>query len=190
MLRQARERLPQCVFDEADLGTWTPRETVDLLYANAVFQWIPDHPMVMKRLVEALPPGGVLAAQMPDNTREPSHILMLEVAKRGPWANNSALAEAARPGLPSPEAYYDLLNPLCRRVEIWHTIYNHAMAGPEAIVEWFKGTALRPYLSALDAKAAKDFLAEYTEEIARHYTVRADGKTLLRFPRVFVVAMK
>jgi trans-aconitate 2-methyltransferase len=190
MLRQARERLPQCVFIEADLATWTPQEPVDLLFANAVFQWVPDHQMAMRRLVEALPPGGVLAAQMPANTREPSHVLMQEVANRGPWANHPTLAEAARVDLLPPESYYDLLKPLCHRVEIWHTIYNHIVAGPEAIVEWFKGSALRPFLSALDAPAADEFLQEYTAEIARHYAPRFDGQILLRFPRLFLVATK
>jgi len=190
MLRQARQRLPGCAFIEADLATWTPREPIDLLFANAVFQWVPDHQMAMKRLIESLPEGGVLAAQMPDNTREPSHVLMQEVANRGSWANNQALAEAARGDLPSPESYYDLLKPLCRRVEIWHTIYYHVMAGPTAIVEWFKGSALRPFLSALDAQATADFLAAYTAEIARHYPTRADGQILLRFPRLFLIATR
>jgi len=190
MLRQARERLPRCVFTEADVATWTPQEPVDLLFANAVFQWVPDHQTVMKRAIEILPLGGVLAAQMPDNTREPSHVLMQEVANKGSWASNSSLAEAARADLPDPESYYDLFKPLCRRVEIWHTIYNHVVAGPKAIVEWFKGSALRPFLSALDAPAADKFLAAYTEEIARHYPARADGQTLLRFPRLFVVATR
>lgn len=181
MLRQARERLPRCTFLEANLETWVPRENVDLLFANAVFQWIPDHQMVMRRLIGGLPEGGVLAVQMPDNTREPSHMLMQELAP---------LAEAARTDLPGPETYYDLLKPLCRRVEIWHTIYNHVMAGPEAIVEWFKGSALRPFLSALDPPAADDFLAAYTAEIARRYPARSDGRVLLRFPRLFIVATR
>ena len=140
--------------------------------------------------METLPQGGVLAAQMPDNTREPSHVLMQELANKKSWANNSSLAEAARDDLPSPEAYYDLLKPLCRHVEIWHTIYNHVMAGPNAIVDWFLGSALRPFLSALDPQAADDFLGEYTAEIARHYTARLDGQMLLRFPRLFVVATR
>jgi trans-aconitate 2-methyltransferase len=190
MLRQARKRLPRCVFIEAEIANWTLQEPADLLFANAVFQWLPDHQMVMRRLIEALPQGGVLAAQMPDNTGEPSHVLMQELANKASWANKSALAEAARVDLPHPESYYDLFKPLCRRVEIWHTIYNHVMAGPKAIVEWFKGSALRPFLSALDAPAADDFLKAYTAEIARHYPARPDGQTLLRFPRLFVVATR
>lgn len=188
MLRQARERLPHCEFMQADLATWTPQKPVDLLFANAVFQWIPDHPAVMRRLLEALPEGGVLAVQMPDNTREPSQALMREVAKR--WPNNTALAEAARGHLASPEEYYDLLKPVCRKIDIWHTVYNHVMPGPGDIVEWFKGTALRPFLAALDARGAEEFLAAYAEEIASRYSARIDGKILLRFPRLFIVATK
>src|SRR5579859_3011096 len=161
MLRQARERLSGCTFIEADLATWTPEDQVDLLFANAAYQWVPDHQLAMRRALEALPQGGVLAAQMPDNTREPSHVLMQDVASRGAWTNNSALAEASREDLPGPESYYDLFKPLCRHVEIWHTIYNHVLDGPKAIVEWFRGSALRPYLAALSAQEAVHFLEAY-----------------------------
>jgi trans-aconitate 2-methyltransferase len=190
MLRQARERLPKCTFTAADLATWTPVEPADLLFANAVFQWVPDHPSVLQRLVKALPQGGVLALQMPDNTKEPALALMKEIAGNGPWAANAALAEAAREDLPTPEVYYDLLKPLCARVDIWHTIYNHIMAGPEGVVEWFKGSALRPFLSALGAGMRDEFLAVYTAQIARHYSTRSDGRVLLRFPRLFIVATR
>ena len=188
MLRQARERLPNCEFVQDNAATWTPDASVDLVFANAIFQWIPDHPSVLRRLLEALPQGGVLAVQMPDNTREPSQTLMREVAKR--WSDNAALAEAARSHLAKPEEYYDLLKPVCRSIDIWHTIYNHVMPGPQAIVEWFKGTALRPFLDALGAHEADEFLAAYTQEITSHYPARVDGKILLRFPRLFIVATK
>jgi len=68
MLRQARARLPRCTFVEGDLSTWMPEPGTDLLFGNAVFHWVPDHPEVLARLLSALPPGGVLAVQMPDNT--------------------------------------------------------------------------------------------------------------------------
>jgi trans-aconitate 2-methyltransferase len=190
MLRQARERLPKCTFTQADLATWMPQERTDLLFANAVFQWVPDHPAVLRRLLEALPQGGVLAVQMPDNTNEPALALMREIAGSGPWAANAALAQAARDDLPTPEFYYDLLKPLCARADIWHTIYNHVMAGPEGVVEWFKGSALRPFISALDAGMRDDFLCAYTAQITRHYTRRFDGRVLLKFPRLFILATR
>ena len=190
MLRQARERLPKCKFIEADISTWTPTERTDLLFANAVFQWVPDHTNVLRRLVQSLPQGGVLAVQMPDNTEEPALKLMREVAKKGPWASNPAMTKAARADLPSPEEYYDLLKPLCQHVDIWHTMYNHVMAGPEAIVEWFKGSSLRPFLAALEPKMAEEYRAAYTAKIAQHYTARIDGRVLLKFPRLFIVATR
>jgi trans-aconitate 2-methyltransferase len=190
MLRQARARLPQCTFTEADLATWAPTTPADLLFGNAVFQWVPDHTSVLRRLAEALPGGGVLAVQMPDNTSEPALVLMQEVAGKGPWAGNAAVAEAARGDLPSPESYYDLLKPVCTRLDIWHTVYNHVMDGPQGVVEWFKGSALRPFLAALDAAMRDDFLAAYLAEVTKHYGRRLDGRVLLRFPRLFVVATR
>ena len=190
MLRKARERLPKCTFVEADIASWTADPRADLLFANASFQWIPNHPRVLRRLLEALPAGGVLAVQMPDNTREPSHMLQREVAASGPWADNPEIRAAPRGDLPPPEAYYDLLKPCCTRIDIWHSVYNHVMAAPQAIVEWFKGSALQPYLSPLDPAAREQFLAAYTEKIVAAYKPRVDGKVLLKFPRLFIVAVR
>jgi trans-aconitate 2-methyltransferase len=190
MLLQARERLPRCTFIQADLVSWIPPERTDLLFANASLQWLPDHEVVLRRMLQALRPGGVLAVQMPDNVDEPALALMSQVARRGPWAGNPALAAAARAPLPRPQAYYDLLKPHCSELDIWRTIYMHVMAGPEAIVEWFKGSALRPFLSALDPGMGEAFLAAYLDEIKQHYGARIDGQVLLPFPRVFVVAAR
>jgi trans-aconitate 2-methyltransferase len=190
MLRQARERLPGRTFLQADLRTWLPKQPTDLLFGNAVFQWVPDHTALLARLLGALPPGGVLAVQMPDNTDEPALVLMREVAARGRWASALAQTAATRDELPRPEAYYDLLRPLCARLDIWHTIYNHVMSSPDAIVEWFKGSALRPYISALEGHLRDDFVSAYTAAIAEAYPVRSDGKRLLRFPRLFIVAVR
>jgi trans-aconitate 2-methyltransferase len=190
MLQQARERLSNCVFVEADLVAWSPPEHSDLLFANAVFQWVPDHAGVLQRLLAALPDGGVLAVQMPDNTNEPALALMREVARNGPWAARLASAAAARDDLPNPSTYYDLLRPLCRRLDIWHTIYNHLLAGPQAVVEWFHGSALRPFLSLLGDDMRRGFVVEYTARIAHAYPPRLDGRVLLRFPRLFIVAVR
>ncbi len=190
MLRQARERLPRSSFVEADLAAWTAPQPADLLFANAVLHWVPDHLSVLRRLLETLPAGGVLAVQMPDSTGEPALALMREIALEGPWAGKLAAAAAARDDLPDPSAYYDLLEPIASRLEIWHTVYNHVMAGPQAIVEWFKGSSLRPFLSPLDEDMRRAFLADYTGAIARSYPACRDGKVLLRFPRLFIVATR
>jgi len=189
MLLKARERLPDCAFIEADIASWIPAPQTDLLFANAALQWVPDHQQVLRRLLEALPEGGVLAAQMPDNTHEPANALQREVAAHGSWAKELAAA-VPRADLMPPEAYYDMLKPACSRIDIWHSVYNHVMATPQAIVEWFKGSSLQPYLSLLDAAGREQFLAAYTERIVGAYKPRVDGKVLLRFPRLFIVAVR
>jgi trans-aconitate 2-methyltransferase len=190
MLAKARERLPQCKFVQADIATWRPEPTTDLIFGNAVMQWLPDHPAIMRRLLEALPQGGVLAIQMPDNTREPALMFQREVGERGPWKDNPEVKAAPRDDLPPTDAYYDLLKPVCSRIDIWHTIYNHVMASPAAITEWFKGSSLQPFLSPLDAAAREKFLAAYTAKCVAAYKPRYDGKVLLRFPRLFILAVR
>lgn len=190
MLRQARQRLPGRRFEDGDLELWSPPPGTDLLFGNAVFQWVADHPTVLCRLLEVLPEGGCLAVQMPDNTREPALELMREVAAAGPWAAALATANAARDDLPTPSGYYDLLRPHCRHLDIWHSVYNHVMPGPQGIVEWFRGSALRPFLAPLDEESAKAFVAEYSARVARAYPACYDGKVLLRFPRLFILATR
>ena len=190
MLRQARERLPGRKFIQAEIAAWSPDAETELLFGNAVFQWVPEHPAVLRRLLAGLSTGGVLAVQMPDNTEEPALALMREVAASRAWAGNRSLNDAARNDLPAPGAYYDLLKPVCQHLDIWHINYNHVMAGPEAIVDWFKGSALRPYLNALDADTGKKFIAAYTMEVIKAYPARFDGKVLLKFPRLFIVAIR
>jgi trans-aconitate 2-methyltransferase len=184
MLQQARVRLPHCTFVEGDLSTWMPEPDTDLLFGNAVFHWVPDHPKVLARLLGSLPPGGVLAVQMPDNTSEPALLLMERVAK--------SLAQPcpARAELPKPEDYYDLLRPICRHLDIWHTRYNHILDDHRGVVEWFKGSGMRPFLAPLSEPNRRAFLAKYSDAIRRAYPARSDGKILLPFPRLFIVAAR
>jgi trans-aconitate 2-methyltransferase len=190
MLHQARKRLPGRTFEQADLVGWSPPAGTDLLFANAVFQWVPEHPAVLCRLLAALPAGGSLALQMPDNTREPALELMREVATGGPWAGALAAATAQREDLPTPSRYYDLLRPHCARLDVWHSVYNHVMPGAQGIVEWFRGSSLRPFLDPLSPEQAERFVAEYSARIARAYPACYDSKVLLRFPRLFIVAVR
>ncbi len=127
--------------------------------------------------------------QVPDNLGERTHMLMADVAREGPWRERFA-TPIARETIPSPSAYYDRLKPLAASVDIWHVVYNHVLDGPAAIVEWVKGTGLRPYLDRLDSRDRETYLADYLERIAAAYPPLVDGKVLLGFPRLFVVATK
>jgi len=177
-------------FTEADLAEWQPPEPADLLYANAVFQWVPDHLSALVRLMDGLKPGGVLAVQMPDNLQEPSHLAMEEAAQQGPWRTRFAARNPKRDPLPAPTAYFERLAPKSTRVDVWHTIYNHPMADADAVVEWMKGTGLRPYLDAVGSDQAEAFIEAYRARTAALYAPMADGRVLFRFPRLFIVAVK
>jgi trans-aconitate 2-methyltransferase len=188
MLKAARNRLPALRFIQGDLATWTPENPCELLFANAVFQWVPDHLGVFQRLAGQLDPGGVLAVQMPDNLGEPVHALMRVTAAEGPWA--SLMANTARDELPAANEYYDVLRSSVSKVDIWRTIYHHPLEGARGIVEWMKGTGLRPFLAKLTPNEQSAFIESYTKRIAAVYPLRADGKVLLAFPRLFIVAIR
>ncbi len=189
MLATARKRLPGATFIQTDAAHWSPVQPVDLVFANAVFQWVPDHLSVLARFMASLRPGGVLAMQVPDNLGQPSHALMRDVAGEGPWAPKF-VAPIARETIATTEAYYDRLIPLSTRVNIWRTTYHHALADVASIVEWVKGTGLRPFLDRLDEAEQAPFLAAYQAALADAYPRRADGRVLFPFPRLFVVAVK
>ena len=190
MLRKARVALPKIEFVEADLAAWTAPSDADLLFSNATFQWVPNHLEVLQRLLRGMKTGAALAVQMPDNLNEPSHVAMREAALSVAYADKMQGAARARDVLPLPHAYYAALKPLCAKIDIWHTIYNHPLDGIAGIVEWLKGTGLRPFLGPLSTNEQQDYLARYATLLAKHYPVQADGKVLLRFPRMFMVAVK
>src|SRR3569833_2144240 len=188
MLEEARKRLPRARFAQADAATWVPEQGTDLVFANAIYQWVPNHLDVLPRVLEALGQGGCLAVQMPDNLAEPTHRLMREVAAEGPWAEK--LKHAARLPLPAPHVFYDALKPFATHIDIWHSIYNHVLADAAAIVDWVRSTGLRPFLDPLTPDERTAFLADYTTRIALAYPPTVDGKVLLRFPRLFIVAVR
>lgn len=190
MLASARERLPQARFELGDIATWAPEAAPDLIYANAALQWVPDHEALVPRLFAALAPGGVLAIQMPDNREEPTHRLMREVAAEAPWAQAIGNPDRLRTRLLAIDGYYDLLAGEAAAVDVWRTAYQHPMASAAAIVEWVSGTGLKPFVDPLPSELRTSYLAEYERRIARAYPARTDGRLLLAFPRMFIVAQK
>jgi trans-aconitate 2-methyltransferase len=190
MIEAARKRLPDIAFEVADIPQWRPKAPLDVILANAVLQWIPDHETLLPALIAKLKPAGTLAVQMPDNLEEPSHRLMGEVASQGPWAAKLKGATGARTERHLADWYFRLARPHAPHVDIWRTTYFHPLAGARAIVEWLKGTGLRPFLDPLDEAEREAFLARYEAAIARAYPAEADGTVLLPFPRLFVVAAR
>lgn len=189
MLVSARERLPALNFELADIAAWNPDQTFDVILANASLQWVPDHATLYPHLVSKLAAGGSLAVQTPDNMQEPSHRLAREVAAEGPWADK--IGAVRHPPRHDATFYYELLRPHCTTVDVWRTTYHHPLVGGHAaVVEWFKGSALRPYLAPLDEAEKAAYLQRYLTAISEAYPALADGTVLLPFPRLFVVARR
>jgi len=191
MIAAAKQRLPGLRFGVAEITAWDAPGPFDVLLANAVLQWVPDHAALLPRLVGRLAPGGSLAVQMPDNLDEPAHRLMREVAAGGSWAGKLAAAAGAPTGMGSADWYYGVLRPDCSRVDVWRTTYFHTLAGgADAVVEWFKGSGLRPFLAPLDDVERTEFLRCYRGAVGAAYPVLPDGAVLLPFPRLFMVGTR
>jgi trans-aconitate 2-methyltransferase len=181
--------LPRLNFTQGDLADWRGGPA-DLIFANAVLHWVPDHITVMARLAGELAPLGCLAVQMPDNEDEPTHVLMREIAAEPRFRDKLAGAAGARETIGSFADYDAALSPLCDEIDVWRTVYVHRLAGPEAIVAWVEGAGLRPLVAPLGPAERAAFLARYRAAIADAYPPRAGGGVLLEFPRLFVVASR
>ena len=190
MIDKARARSEAVRWVVGDVASWRPERPADLIFCNASLQWLGDHQGLFDRLARALAHGGVLAVQMPMAHETRHHTIMRDVAAEGPWAARLAGAETIQPLLDA-QAYYAVLAQLCGEIDCWATTYLHALTGENAVLEWMKGTALRPYLTALEGEPSRDaFLDALSEPLSQAFPMRADGVTLMPFPRLFVVARR
>jgi trans-aconitate 2-methyltransferase len=193
MLAKAAAEPARVRWIEADIRNWQPDAPADLIYSNATLHWVEDHRALFPRLLAALRPGGCLAVQMPLSWDSPSHRILREtLADGGP--NGTALGRetlrkaAARDWVEAAPVYYELLAPRAGQIDIWETEYLQVLEGEDAILEWVKGTTLRPILSELDENDRAHFLAEYARRLRIAYPIGKDGKTLYPFRRLFIVA--
>ncbi|GGQ93903.1 methyltransferase domain-containing protein [Deinococcus ruber] len=190
MLAQA-PALPNLRFVQADLSSWTPPHAPDLLVSNAALQWLPDHDRLIPRLAALVAPGGTFAFQVPGNFDAPSHKLLEEVRGSRRWREQLGASERDKATLASfgPERYTALLTACGFRVNAWETTYLHVLPGPDAVLNWVRGTALRPVLNRLNAHDAAEFEAEYAAQLREAYPVQPYG-TPFPFRRIFVVAQR
>lgn len=160
----------------------------DLVFSNACLQWVPGHGTLLPRLIGLLRPGGVLAAQIPNNAEEPIHRIVEGVSAKAAW--RAHFPEQRIFHQLKPEQYFDLLSASAVDFTMWETIYYHRLPSHQAILEWYRGTGLRPYLSCLTEEQQRLFEREVLEGIERAYPVRQNGEVIFRFPRLFFTARR
>ena len=188
MLAEGRARPDEIDWVQSDIAAFEPPTPPDLIFTNAALHWLSGHEVLFPRLMGMLAPGGVFACQMPMSFEAPWHVAMRETAADGPWAEKLAAVTGVQP-LATAETYYDWLKPFASDVDVWSTVYLHALEGEDPVVDWMRGTGLRPYLQALGgAEEEAGFLDAYRARLELLLPAREDGVTLFPFPRLFIVA--
>ncbi len=191
MIAAARQSQPERTWMVVEISQWMDgaSEVFDVVFSNAALQWLPDHAVLYPRLLSRTAKAGALAVQMPGNFDAPPHRLMRELAASPSWRNRFPAGGVREWHVHDPEFYYDVLAPHANRIDLWTTDYQHVMEGPEAIVEWYKGTGLRPFLDALGSAEDQDrFCTEYLALIKAAYPPRPNGHVLFPFRRIFLIA--
>lgn len=192
MIAAAREQHPQWIWQIGDITNWSQStsEVFDVIFSNAALQWVPDHARLLPELLKRVAPGGAFAMQVPGNYDAPAHQIARELSTSASWRTffRDPVHEWSVEELPF---YYDILAPHAARLDLWTTEYLHLMPNADAIVEWYKGTGLRPFLEKLPyIEAQNRFLADYLTEIKKAYPAQRDGRVLFPFRRLFVIAYR
>jgi trans-aconitate 2-methyltransferase len=172
----------------ADLRDWRPAGAPDVVVANAVFHWVPDHLELIEQIAGWLAPGGAFAFQVPANFDAPSHTIIRELRESPRWRDRLALGNDDEAGVAEPADYLAVLDAAGLEPDVWQTTYLHVLHGEDPVLNWVKGTALRPVLTTLegDAAATAEFLAECGAALRAAYPSGAAG-TVFPFRRTFAV---
>ncbi len=173
----------------ADLRSWLPDDAPDVVVANAVLQWVPDHLDLLERIAGWLAPGGTLAFQVPANFDSPSHTVIRELREAPRWRDRIGTGANREAAVEAPETYLAALAGAGLDPDVWQTTYLHRLTGDDPVLAWVKGTALRPVLTALadDEAATSEFLAECADGLRSAYPAGTDGTTVFPFRRTFAV---
>lgn len=192
MLATARQTHPALGWIEGDIAGWagTTADKFDLIFSNAALHWVPHHATVLPRIFSHVAPGGAFAFQVPHSLADPHQTCMRALPASPKWRPRFAQLPVTWHVEPVG-FYYDVLSAQASRVDLWLTEYIYVFDSPAGIVEWHRGAALPPFLERLPDEATRaEFLADYLAAITPHYPRQSNGKVLLPFRRLFVIAYR
>jgi len=184
MVQAARERGIHA--ELCDVRGWLPPPGTGLVVCNAVLQWVPEHAQLLRQWMRHLAPGAWLALQVPGNYSAPSHAETVQLAAQPRWRD--LLDLRAMPPVLEPAGYAAVLAPAAAELDVWETTYLHQLTGPDPVLEWITGTALRPVRAALSAQDWAAFRQELAPRLRAAYPPGADGVTWFPFRRIFAIA--
>jgi trans-aconitate 2-methyltransferase len=176
-------------FRVEDVKSWTPPEDADVVVSNATLQWVPSHRDLISRWAATLPRGGWLAFQVPGNFGSFSHSLMRSLAESRRWAASLTGILRHHDSVGTPEEYTGLLLSAGLAADVWETTYVHVLPGPDPVLQWLRGTGLRPVMAALPPESYAMFEAEFAEQLRQAYPPTPAG-TLFPFRRIFAVGSR
>lgn len=185
----AAASVPGVTFRVGDIASWQPGTDTDVVVSNAAFQWVPTHRTLLREWAAALPSGAWLAWQVPGNFDSPSHVLMRSLAESPQWKDRLGGVLRHDDAVASPCAYVALLLDLGWYADAWETTYVHVLPGADPVLEWVRGTGLRPLLSVLGEADRAEFEASYAALLREAYPPGPAG-TLFPFRRIFCVGHK
>jgi trans-aconitate 2-methyltransferase len=188
MIAKATRDFPDIEWITADVSDLMFDSRYDIVFSNAAIQWMPDHDLLLPRLFEIVNAGGALAVQVPKNEESPLHRAVLSVASNPRWSRFTTGAEKSIT-YHNPEYYYNMLSHISSRFDLWEGIYYHVLSSHSALVEWYKGSGMRPFLERLpDEASCKEFEDEVLADCIRTYPLQRNGKVLYPFRRIFFIA--
>lgn len=189
MIETAMASDPRVRWLRADANTWAAVAEYDVVFSNALLQWLPKHEELLPRLFHAVRPGGALAVQIPAHLGSAVQRDIRATADEPRWRTRTAHAREALEAH-EPAFYYDALCPLASRLDVWLTEYQHVLTSPNDILNWMRGTGLRPFLAALPIEEHAAFEADLLARLEQSYPRRRDGRVLFPFRRLFAIAYR
>lgn len=188
MLQNAARTYPSLRFRKCVVPDEIDRlDSFDLIFSNACLHWIPNHRELLPGLMEKLNKGGMLAVQMPLVRDAMFYKILDMLVSTEKWKKLSVIHNFHNL---SPNKTYDILSAVSHTVTMWETTYYHVVSSHTSVIEWYKGSGLRPYLEALDPTEEAAFLGDLLHLIEKHYPVQADSTVILKMPRLFFTAIR
>ncbi|MFJ5958593.1 trans-aconitate 2-methyltransferase [Paenarthrobacter sp. NPDC092416] len=183
------QQFPRLEFGLADIADWSPDQDTDVVVTNAALQWVPGHQEMLGKWLRALKPGAWFALQVPGNFTSPSHTLMRTLAESGDWAAKLSGVLRHDGAVAGPADYLETMLDAGCSADAWETTYQQVLQGPDPVLEWVRGTGLRPVLAALSPEDAAAFEEQYSALLRDAYPTTRHG-TVFPFRRIFAVARK